>query len=288
MVRVKLQMKHSFALKTTILVALVLISSFAATANIKVNALSSSVSDSRLTVTGLANYPLNLTLDDLKAMPQTTEEATIYCVSFPDQIVTTGIWKGVSLSHLLAQVGVEPSAVKVAFFATDGYTTDLEVTTAMNGNVIVAYEKDGLPLSETLRLVVPGKWGYKWISRLTEISLVDFDFKGTYESQGYSDEEASVGSKTGPSSVNNRAIQTIPNSTQTTKTEVPSSTLGINNSTDSKPLQNTQNSNPELKPQPSSSLQTTVEVGVVAGITVCIALLVSVMRLGLFRKNQTM
>jgi hypothetical protein len=139
-----------------------------------------------------------------------------------------------------------------------------------------------------LRLVVPGKWGYKWISRLTEISLVDFDFKGTYESQGYSDEEASVGSQTGQSSVNNRAMQTIPNSTQTTKTEVPSSTLGINNSTDSKPLQNTQNSNPELKPQPSSSLQTTVEVGVVAGITVCIALLVSVMRHGHFRKNQTM
>lgn len=269
-------MKHSFALKTIILVALVLISSFAATATIKVNALSSSGLNWRLLVTGLVNQPLNLTLSDLKAMPQITEEGTIYCVSFPDQIVTTGIWKGVSLSALLTQVDVEPSVVKVAFFAADGYTTDLDVTTAMNGNVIVAYEKDGLPLGETLRLVVPGKWGYKWISQLTEISLVDFDFKGTYESQGYSDETATVGSQTGPSPVDNRAIQTIPNSTQTTKTEVPSSTLGVNNSTDWTPLQNTQNSHPELKSQPSSSLQTTVEVITVAGVTACVALLILV------------
>jgi hypothetical protein len=35
---------------------------------------------------------------------------------------------------------------------------------------------------------VPGRWGYKWISQLTEIALVNYDFLGRWESAGYSDE----------------------------------------------------------------------------------------------------
>jgi DMSO/TMAO reductase YedYZ molybdopterin-dependent catalytic subunit len=58
----------------------------------------------------------------------------------------------------------------------------------MRNDIILAYEKDGQPLAEKLRLVVPGKWGYKWISRLAQIDLVDYNFLGRYESSGYSDE----------------------------------------------------------------------------------------------------
>lgn len=271
-------MKHLFALKTTALIVFLLISSSAATASINAKALTSSKSDWRLTITGLVSHPLNLTLNDLQAMPQTIEEGTIYCVSFPDQIVTTGIWKGVSLSDILTQSIIQPSAVKVAFFAADGYTTDLDLTTATSGNIIVAYEKDGLPLSETLRLVVPGKWGYKWISQLTEISLVDFDFKGTYESQGYSDETATVGSQSSPSPINDRAIQTIPNSTKVTNMSAPPSTVGVSNSTDETPPQNTYNSNPEVEPQSSSSQQVTVEVTAVTVVMACFTLLFLVLK----------
>ena len=78
--------------------------------------------------------------------------------------------------------------MKVAFYAYDGFTTDLTVTTAMRDDVILAYEKDGQPLTEKVRLVVPGKWGYKWMQQVTHIELVNYDFLGRYESQGYSDE----------------------------------------------------------------------------------------------------
>ena len=44
-----------------------------------------------------------------------------------------------------------------------------------------------MPLDEMLRLVVPDKWGYKWISYVTVIELVDYDFLGVWESQGYPD-----------------------------------------------------------------------------------------------------
>jgi DMSO/TMAO reductase YedYZ molybdopterin-dependent catalytic subunit len=35
--------------------------------------------------------------------------------------------------------------------------------------------------------VVPDQWGYKWISQLIRIELVDYDFLGAYESRGYPD-----------------------------------------------------------------------------------------------------
>ncbi|KPJ49716.1 MAG: hypothetical protein AMJ38_02875, partial [Dehalococcoidia bacterium DG_22] len=76
----------------------------------------------------------------------------------------------------------------VAFYADDGFATDLTVTTAMRHDIILAYARDGDPLTENLRLVVPCKWGYKWMRNPVHIELVDYDFLGTYESLGLSDE----------------------------------------------------------------------------------------------------
>ncbi|MBT0158387.1 molybdopterin-dependent oxidoreductase [Candidatus Bathyarchaeota archaeon A05DMB-2] len=146
-----------------------------------------SASEWQLTVTGLVEHTLNLFMTELQNLPQTTVNATLYCVDKPSYAVAQGSWAGVKLWYLLEEAGVSPHAVKVAFVADDGYKTDLTLETAKRADVIVAYQKDGLPLSEKLRLVVPGKWGYKWIAMLTRIELVNFDFKGTWESQGYTD-----------------------------------------------------------------------------------------------------
>jgi DMSO/TMAO reductase YedYZ molybdopterin-dependent catalytic subunit len=162
----------------------------------------SSGGDWRLTVSGLVDRALNLSCADLKAMPATSVSGIIVCVGFPDETVASGNWTGVRLWYVLQLAGVSPDATKVAFHATDSYSTDLTVDTAEHGDVIIAYEKDGQALSETLRLVVLGKWGYKWISQLTSVEAVDYDFKGFYESQGYSDDasipEGSLGYVGGP------------------------------------------------------------------------------------------
>ena len=121
-------------------------------------------------------------------MERTTEYVELYCVDIPDVPVEKGDWGGVRLGLLLEQAGVSPEAVKVAFYDDYGYSTDLTVATAMREDVILAYERDGQPLDEELRLVVRGKWGYKWISGVTHIELVDYDFTGLWESRGYSDE----------------------------------------------------------------------------------------------------
>jgi DMSO/TMAO reductase YedYZ molybdopterin-dependent catalytic subunit len=141
-----------------------------------------------LRVDGLVQNPLNLTLDELTRMPRTTVNAVLYCVDFPNKPVAEGNWTGVRLSLLLEKVKVSQDAIKIALTADDGYTTDIDLATAMRDDVILAYELNGKPLPEKLCLVVPGKWGYKWISSVSHIEFVNFDFKGLWESRGYSDE----------------------------------------------------------------------------------------------------
>ncbi len=180
-------MKHLFLFASIILLVISLsFASFSCTLFV-VHAQSSN-SNWQLNVNGLVDHPLNLTLTDLEALPQTTVSAAIYCVDFPTTVVTQGNWQGVKLWALLSQAGILPGAIKVAFSASDGYQSDLTLDQAKNDNIIVAYAKDGAPLSEVLRLVVPGHWGYKWVSQVVGIEIVNYDFKGKWESQGYSDD----------------------------------------------------------------------------------------------------
>lgn len=147
-----------------------------------------SPSQDNVVVSGLVGNELILTLDDLATRADTSVEAELICVS--GQSFGIHNWTGVKLKDLLGEASIQSNAIKVAFHAADGYSTDLTVSDAMRDDVIVALLKDGEPLEDGTQLVVPGKWGYKWISGLVSIELLDYDFKGTWESAGYSDEAA--------------------------------------------------------------------------------------------------
>jgi len=141
-----------------------------------------------LIVDGSVANNLSLTDEEIRAMPKTTVYAELYCVDFPSFALARGNWTGVRLGFLLEKSQVLADALKVAFHANDGYASDSSLTVAMQNDTVIAYELNGQPLSENLRLVVPGKWGYKWVSKLAHIEIVNYDFKGTWESMGYSDE----------------------------------------------------------------------------------------------------
>jgi hypothetical protein len=145
------------------------------------------VQERRLIVTGLVNNPLNLSWTEIVTMPKTTVNATLICVDAPTNVLMAGNWTGIKLRTLLEEAKPSADVIKVGFYAADGYSTDLTIETAMRNDIILAYENNGNPLND-LRLVVPGKWGYKWISQVTVIQLVDYNFLGRWESQGYSDE----------------------------------------------------------------------------------------------------
>ena len=147
-----------------------------------------------LTIGGIVSNPLRITYQELLAMPSVTKRAVLVCVDDTSGMYAIeAAWTGVPLKDILEQAGPLDNALKVAFFSIDGYSTDLDLESAMNSDVLVAYMKDNSPAStwqgsNSLRLVVPGRWGYKWANWLAEIRVMDYDFLGLWESKGESDE----------------------------------------------------------------------------------------------------
>lgn len=226
----------------------------------------------QLAVTESVENPLNLNWTEIVAMPKTTVNATLVCVDFPNNIVEQGNWTGVKLQTLLEEAKPSEGAIKIAFHAADGYSTDLTIETAMRNDVILAYEKDGVPLSD-LRLVVPGKWGYKWISQLTSIELVNYNFLGFWESKGYSD-EASITSS-------GRGTGTTPelpkvNISPVTPTTPPSTTPAPSSSTppNTSPAPSDQ---PTLNPESSKGLSIPKEAVYAIAASVIAVVLVAVL-----------
>ena len=264
--------KQTIPVLTAVAIGVLLLNSYFAFSTLNGQAQSTAGSEWLLNITGLVEHSLNLTLANITAMPQTTIDANIYCVDFPNRIVTGGSWKGVKLSLLLEEAGVAPTVSKVAFYASDGYSTDLDVVSATSENVILAYEKDGEPLAETFRLVVPWRWGYKWISQVTRIVLVNYDFKGMWESAGYSD---SADVQQSPNFPAPQPQVTPKNSTSSQSIEptAPPATAVPSNSSSSVPSQEEESQKPEASSQTPETIPATLITSAVAMVVVSACLL---------------
>ena len=143
---------------------------------------------------GLVNRPLNLTLAELLSFPMVSEVAELKCVQGSPDV--TYNWTGIPLFHLLTVAQIRPEAYKLAIRASDGFSSDLLIEDALKPTTILALGANGTDLPEIngikglYRLVVPGKWGYKWVGYVTEIEVVNYDYKGTYEGLGGFPDEA--------------------------------------------------------------------------------------------------
>jgi len=73
-------------------------------------------SNVRISFTGLLADPINITLEDIRSMPNTTVRSELICVS--GESLGVHNWTGVKLKDLLGERGVLEGAIKVAFFAT--------------------------------------------------------------------------------------------------------------------------------------------------------------------------
>ncbi len=157
--------------------------------------------DWKLTVDGLVDKPLELTLAALQAMPARTQVTRHDCVEGWSCI---GQWKGVRLSHLLHLAGVKPQARFVVFHCLDqmdaddedtGYYESVDLDDAFHEQTILAWELNGRPLpvenGAPLRARIERQLGYKQPKYLHRVELVDSfadlgGGKGGYwEDQGY-------------------------------------------------------------------------------------------------------
>lgn len=155
----------------------------------------------RLKVDGLVDRELSLTYDNITSFTSTNAVVTLKCVDGP---TGTADWKGVKLKAVLDMAGVRDNATEVVFYAADGYSSSLTIDDARSDDVLLAYEMNGETLPRDhgypLRLVVPGKFGYKWVKWINHIEVVGHDYKGFWESRGW-DDNAEVLMDWGPHSI---------------------------------------------------------------------------------------
>jgi hypothetical protein len=177
-------------------------------------------SSTNLIIEGLVSNPLNLTYAEIESFPQVSEIALLQCVWAPSGAPFN--WTGVPLFYLLNLANVKSGAKKVVFRATDGFSSSLTTDNAMYPTTLLALRVNGSVLSDTepltngslpagypYKVVVPCKHGYKWVGWIQEIEVVDYDYLGTYESQGFSDDAS------------------IPNCTRLPELELPYSMLNV-------------------------------------------------------------
>ena len=146
-----------------------------------------------LRVNGLVETQANYSYQDILNMPNTTVTATLKCVEGP---YGRAEWKGVRISHILMELGVGPGAKEIIFYGADGFTSSLTLEDAAAEDMLLAYQMNGesLPREQgyPLRVVAPGKAGYKWVMWVYRIEVVDYDHKGYWESRGW-DDDADLG-----------------------------------------------------------------------------------------------
>jgi DMSO/TMAO reductase YedYZ molybdopterin-dependent catalytic subunit len=130
----------------------------------------------------------------LLARPTVSQIVTLECVgnTVAGEFISTAEWEGISLHTLLEETGVNKKAYDVVLRAADGYSDSIRLDRAMAGDVLIAHKMNGVPLPQghgfPARMIVPGVYGMKSVQWLTEIEVVEQDYKGYYQQKGWSDE----------------------------------------------------------------------------------------------------
>jgi DMSO/TMAO reductase YedYZ molybdopterin-dependent catalytic subunit len=148
----------------------------------------------KLTLHGLVDKPLQLSLDELKALPAHEAYVTFACISneIGGKLIGNARWKGVPLRTLLEMAQLKPEAHKVVLRSDDGYSTGIPLERCLRPQTFLAYEMNGQELPNShgfpLRAVIPGYYGMKQPKWLTEIEVVADDYLGYWEERGWADE----------------------------------------------------------------------------------------------------
>jgi DMSO/TMAO reductase YedYZ molybdopterin-dependent catalytic subunit len=144
-----------------------------------------------LSVEGLVDHPLTLTVPQIKARPRQDKVFTLECAGNRGRPTLSGMvhnarWTGTPLGPILREAGIKKEGIEVVFFGADtgeeeirntkvtqNFARSMSVEDAMHPDILVAYEVNGAPLPKPngfpLRLVVPGWYGVanvKWMNRI--------------------------------------------------------------------------------------------------------------------------
>ncbi len=139
-----------------------------------------------LTIKGMVDTEVSYTYDELLDRAETIAPVTLSCVSneVGGDLVGNAIWRGIPLTELLDEAGVQPGATQIASRSVDGWTCGFPTEAAYDGRTaLLAVGMNGEPLpirhGFPARLVVSGLYGYvsatKWIEEIELTTIEDFD-----------------------------------------------------------------------------------------------------------------
>jgi DMSO/TMAO reductase YedYZ molybdopterin-dependent catalytic subunit len=142
----------------------------------------------RFRVWGEVENPIELTWEELQALPQSTLTTDIHCVTTWSRY--GNVWEGVPIREILERVRPKPAAKYVMEHSWTGYTTNLPLASLAEDDVIIALKHDGQPLEPEhggpVRMVVPRLYFYKSAKWLSGLEFLSEDRPGFWEVRGYS------------------------------------------------------------------------------------------------------
>jgi DMSO/TMAO reductase YedYZ molybdopterin-dependent catalytic subunit len=147
----------------------------------------------QLELSGQVRRARSWSYSQLLQLPTETRAVTLECISneVGGSLLSTAEWRGVTLEQLLSLAGgVDSLAGKYAvFYAVDGYATSLPLAELLQARTLLAWQMNGSVLPDwhgfPLRAVVPGRYGEQSAKWVTRINITDQQFKGFYQSQGW-------------------------------------------------------------------------------------------------------
>lgn len=146
--------------------------------------------DYRLKVYGLVANPVELSLDELRAMGEQTQITLHHCIQGWSGIAA---WGGLPLARLIERVQPDAQAKSVVFYSFgeggEGgqFYDSLSLDDALHPQTLLAYDMNSAPLTELhgapLRLRVENQLGFKMVKWIESIEFVA-DVKTIYQGEG--------------------------------------------------------------------------------------------------------
>jgi len=142
--------------------------------------------DYELEVGGLVDNKKTWTLEELYALPEETQITRHICVEGWSAI---GKWSGVRFSEFLRRVGADTKAKYVWFRCAEGYSTSIDMATAMHPQTQMTFKYDGEILPPKygfpMKVRIPTKLGFKNPKHVMEMAVINNWNPGYWEEQGY-------------------------------------------------------------------------------------------------------
>jgi DMSO/TMAO reductase YedYZ molybdopterin-dependent catalytic subunit len=146
-----------------------------------------------LPITGLVANEVNWTLDDIRAMPSTTEFITMSCISnrVGGSLISTTKWTGVSMQYLLDQVKPSANAKAIMITSADGFDEFIDLDLIrQDERIMLVYAWDDQPLPSRngfpLRTHIPDRYGMKQPKWITGMEFVEAWEEGYWVRRGWS------------------------------------------------------------------------------------------------------